>query len=52
MTTFPHGTTIEVLADRGKRLFIVCNKGGGMCRISDDEYQAYHFADLFEEYAC
>ena len=51
MTTYPHGTTIEVLYVRGKIERRVCTYGGGMCRIAKDEYEADSFAKIFEEYA-
>ncbi len=50
MTILPHGTTIEALEIKGHIEHRVCNKGGGMCRIARDEYQAKDFARLFEEY--
>ena len=51
MTTYPHGTTIEVLNVRGHIERRVCTSGGGMCRIARDEYEAENFARIFEEYS-
>ena len=50
MTTYPHGTTIEVLDVRGHIERRVCTAGGGVCRIARDEYEADNFAQIFEEY--
>ena len=52
MTTYPHGTTIEVLHKHGRRSYRVCTQGGGMCRITEDDYQAQSYAKLFEEVSC
>ena len=49
MTTYPHGTTIEVLNVRGHIERRVCTQGGGMCRYAKDEYEAESFAKMFEE---
>ena len=51
VTTYPHGTTIEVLNVRGHIERRVCTSGGGMCRIARDEYEAENFARIFEEYS-
>ena len=51
MTTLPHGTTIEIFNQYGKKSYRICRKGGGLCRITQNEYQANEFAELFEEYA-
>ena len=51
MTTYPHGTTIEVLHKHGRRSYRVCTQGGGMCRITEDDYQAQTYAKIFEEVA-
>jgi len=48
MTVLPHGTTIEVLGNKGLYQHRVCSPGGGICRIARDSYEADDFANLYE----
>jgi|TARA_R100001129_G_C5321545_1_gene247752 hypothetical protein len=50
MTTFTHGTTLEIFENRGHKTRLVCCPGGGMCRYAKDEYEAEDFARMFEEF--
>ena len=50
VTTFTHGTTLEVLENRGHKEHRVCCPGGGMCRYAKDEYEAQDFVQQFEDF--
>jgi len=50
MTTYTHGTTLEVFENRGHKEHRVCTPGGGMCRYAKDQYEAEDFAKAFEEF--
>ena len=49
MTTFTHGTTLEVFENKGHKEHLVCCYGGGMCRYARDEYEARDFIRMFED---
>ena len=51
MTTYTHGTTLEVLEERGHKVHRVCCHGGGMCRYAKNAYEAQDFIRTFEEFS-
>ena len=49
VTTFTHGTTLEVFENKGHKEHRVCCYGGGMWRYARDEYEARDFIRMFED---